>query len=196
MRRLVIIGASCHGKVVAEIARSTNTEIAGFIDDRTHREPYLGTLESLPLKDEVEYVIAIGSNATRKRIAESHDLPYARLVHVFSWVPLESIGEGTIATAGTIVNPDAKIGRHVILNTACSIDHDCIIGDYCHICPGVHLGGDVHIGEGTQLGVGVSVIPGIRIGAWSIIGAGGVVVRDIPDNVVAYGVPARVKRTL
>ncbi|MGZ9197173.1 MAG: DapH/DapD/GlmU-related protein, partial [Candidatus Deferrimicrobiaceae bacterium] len=76
-----------------------------------------------------------------------------------------------------------------------SVDHDCAIGDFVHICPGAHLGGAVVVEEGTFLGVGSSVVPGIRIGRWSVIGAGAVVTKDIPDNCTAVGVPARVIKT-
>jgi len=71
------------------------------------------------------------------------------------------------------------------------VDHDCEIEDFVHIAPGVHLAGGVLVGEGSLLGIGSSVIPYKRIGRWTIVGAGGVVVNDIPDCVTVVGVPAR-----
>ena len=91
-----------------------------------------------------------------------------------------------------VVQPDAVIGDHVIVNTGATIDHDCTIGDYAHLAPGVHLSGSVHVGEGAFLGIGSVVIPGVKIGRWSTLGAGAVAIRDLADGVTAVGVPARV----
>lgn len=79
-----------------------------------------------------------------------------------------------------------------ILNTSCSVDHDCIIGDFAHISPGAHLTGKVNIGGGAHIGAGVAVIPGCSVGSWAVVGVGAVVVEDIPPKVVAVGVPAKV----
>jgi len=83
------------------------------------------------------------------------------------------------------------LGRHVIVNTGATIDHDCIVGDFAHIGPGVHLAGMVKVGAGAFLGIGSVVLPGLAIGEWSMVGAGAVVIRDVPDRVTAYGVPAK-----
>ncbi|MBE3575649.1 MAG: acetyltransferase [Firmicutes bacterium] len=120
---------------------------------------------------------------------------FAIVIHPAATVsPYASIGPGTVVLAGAVVNPGTHVGEHVILNTACSVDHDCSIGPYAHLSPGVHLAGGVVVEAGAHLGVGVSVIPRRRIGAWSVVGAGAAVVDDIPPGVVAYGVPARVVR--
>jgi len=89
------------------------------------------------------------------------------------------------------VQPDVIIGKHVIINTCASVDHDCKLEDFVHIAPCVHLAGGVLVGEGSLLGVGSSVIPYRRIGKWSIVGAGSVIVNDIPDHVTVVGVPAK-----
>jgi acetyltransferase EpsM len=93
--------------------------------------------------------------------------------------------------AGVIVNASVEIGNHCIINTAAVIEHDCTIKDYVHICPNATLAGNVTIGEGAQIGVGAKVIQGVKIGKWSIIGAGAVVTKDIPDNCTAVGIPAK-----
>ena len=96
--------------------------------------------------------------------------------------------------AGAVINPGSQIGQSVIINTSASVDHECVIADAAHICPGVHLAGRVQVGAATHVGIGTTVIERINIGSGSFIGAGSVVVDDIPDGVVAYGVPARVIR--
>lgn len=104
------------------------------------------------------------------------------------------LGPGTIIAGGAVVNPGARVGASVIINTSASVDHECLIGAAAHIGPGVHLAGRVVIGHATQIGIGATVVDRIRIGERVLIGAGAVVVSDIPDNVVAYGIPARIKR--
>ncbi|MCS7300843.1 MAG: acetyltransferase, partial [Fimbriimonadales bacterium] len=99
-----------------------------------------------------------------------------------------------LVCAGVVVQPDARIGRHCIVNTAASVDHDCTIADFVHVAPGARLAGGVKVGEGVLLGVGCCVLPGIQIGAWSVVGAGAVVTEDVPDGVVVVGVPARAIR--
>jgi sugar O-acyltransferase (sialic acid O-acetyltransferase NeuD family) len=97
--------------------------------------------------------------------------------------------------AGAVINPDARLGMGVLVNTAATVDHDCIIEDGVHLAPGVHLAGDVRIGEGTFIGIGTVARQGVRVGRGCVVGAGSVIVRDLPDGSTAYGVPARVKRT-
>ena len=98
--------------------------------------------------------------------------------------------------AGAIVQPGAKIGRHCIINTGACVDHDCIIEDFVHIGPNSALAGGVTVGEGTFVGIGSSVVPYVTIGKWSTIGAGSAVITDIPDNCMAAGVPALIKKIL
>ena len=101
------------------------------------------------------------------------------------------LGPGTVVFAGSVVQPDATIGAHSILNTAASVDHDCIVGDFVHIGPGVTLCGGVTLDEGVLLGVGAKVAPNVEIGPWSTAGAGAVCVVDVPGSTTVVGVPAR-----
>lgn len=209
---LVIWGASGHASVVANIVRLQGIfGIAGFIDDvnpLSHGaefcdERVLGGREQLSrLRERGIHHVLLGFGDCRMRLklteflqAEGFVLPLA--VHPRAIVAEKAIvGAGTVVAAAAVINPGVTIGRSVIINTAASVDHDCVIGDAAHICPGVHLGGSVEIGQSTQIGIGATVVSGVHIGAGTMVGAGAVVVRNIPDGVVAYGVPARVKRRI
>ena len=89
-----------------------------------------------------------------------------------------------------------KIGKHVIINTAASIDHDCIVEDFAHVSPNATLSGNVKVGEGSHIGAGAVIIPNITIGKWAMIGAGSDVTKNVPDYSVVVGNPARKIKTL
>jgi len=212
MTQLVIWGASGHALVVADIVRQMGKhEIAGFLDnvntDR-HNTPFcasriLGGIEQLDRLREsgvTDLIVAFGDCRARMRaaaLAKQKGFTLATAIHPRATIaPDAVVGEGTAIAAGAVINPGARIGCNVIINTSSSIDHECVIADGAHIGPGAHLGGKVTVGEGTWVGIGAVVRDKITIGASSIIGAGAVVLKDIPAGVVAYGVPARVIRTV
>jgi sugar O-acyltransferase (sialic acid O-acetyltransferase NeuD family) len=145
-------------------------------------------------------IVAIGDNATRQRIFERLQSQGERFVvarHPSAVIGAGvQIGPGSMICAGVVVNPSSIIGANVILNTACTVDHHNHIGDHAHVAPGVHLGGDVTIGEGTLIGIGATVMPQRQVGTWSVVGAGALVYTDLPDRVVAVGMPAKVIRNL
>jgi UDP-N-acetylbacillosamine N-acetyltransferase len=209
LRKLVIWGASGHALVVADIIRSAGAyEIAGFLDDDPGRRGLtfcgshiLGGRDELKAacKDGITHaIIAVGDCFARVSMAvlarrEGFDL--ATAIHPRAIVASDVLpGAGTVIAAGAVVNPGACLGDNVIVNTCASIDHECVIEDGAHICPGVHLAGRVRIGRMTQVGIGSAIKDRVRVGQGTVIGAGSVVVSDLPDGVVAYGVPARVVR--
>jgi len=212
-RKVAIWGASGHAMVIADAVRLAGEyRIAGFLDD-LHPDRrgaafcdarILGGREQLSrLRDRgVEHIIvAVGDCRTRLRlaaVARQQGLTLARAVHPKATVAADvTLGPGSVVMAGAVINSGSRIGENVIVNTSASVDHECVLEDGVHVCPGVHLGGNVHVGRATQLGIGSSAINGIRIGAGTLIGAGAVVVDNVPDEVLAYGVPARVvKRQL
>ena len=159
-RRLIIIGAGGHGKVVADTAmRIGYTEIS-FVDDGVMGEcmglPIIGTTEILKdLNDgRTDFVIGVGNNQIRKRIAESHPVNWVTLIHPSAQIGSHvTIGTGTVVMAGVVINACAQIGEHCIINTSAVIEHDNILEDYVHISPRAVLGGTVHIGELTHVGV-------------------------------------------
>jgi sugar O-acyltransferase (sialic acid O-acetyltransferase NeuD family) len=103
-----------------------------------------------------------------------------------------TLGEGCVVTAGAVLTSQIRLGRHVHVNVNSTVSHDCVLGDFATLAPGVHLAGGVQLGEGCDVGVGAAVLPRCSIGAWSIVGGGAVVTRDLPADVTAVGVPATV----
>lgn len=195
MDKLIIIGASGHGKVVADIAALNGYADIVFLDDnKTVKEcagyPVVGDSGNAP---EGEVFVAIGNAKIRKKLVEKYsDRKQPILIHPNAVVANSAIiGNGTVIMAGTVINPDARIGKSVIVNTGSSIDHDCIVGDYCHIAVGSHLCGTVEVGASTWIGAGATVSNNTSICADCMIGAGAVVVSDIIKEGTYVGVPAR-----
>ena len=209
---LVIWGAGGHARVVAEVVRCEGRyELVGFLDSlKPERQGtefaglrVLGGTESLPdlVADGVRYlVVAVGNCSARLALAQEaarYGFQLATSVHPRATVAHGvSIGDGTVVMAGAVINPGTVVGGSVIVNTSASIDHDCTIGEGVHISPGAHLAGAVRVGRASWIGIGSIVIDNVSIGESVVIGAGGVVVNDMPDRVLAYGVPARIVRDL
>ena len=144
-----------------------------FIGDGGHAKVLKDVARTMRWKPEGT-IIAVGNNRDRRNEANAHGSDqFPRLIHHSAIVPLDTpIGEGTVIMAGAIVQPGCRIGKHVILNTGCTGDHDCTIEDFVHIAPGVHLCGGVHVGEGALMGVGSCAVPGAKIEPWSLVKAG------------------------
>ena len=195
MNSLIIIGASGHGKVVADIAALNGYTDIVFLDDdeSVHKcagYPVVGKSDVAP---DGEVFVAVGNAETRKRLMELYvDRNQPILIHPSAVVAKDvEIGEGTVVMAGAVINPGAKIGRGVIINTSSSVDHDSVVEDYCHIAVGAHLSGTVTIGEETWIGTGATVSNNVNICGGCIIGAGAVVIKDIDKSGTYVGVPAR-----
>ena len=201
--KVYVIGAGGHAKVVLRTLQDLGYAIAGIFDDDPRRQglsllgvPIIGPIEQIAEEPPRPALIAIGDNATRRRIAERYDLPWLTAVHPSALVdPSVGIGRGTVVLPRAVIQVDTSLGDHVIVNTAATIDHDCVIKAYAHLAPGVHLAGGITIGNGALLGIGVAAMPGITIGHGVTVGAGAVVICDLPDHVIAVGVPAKVKRS-
>lgn len=195
-----VLGCGGHAKVVIQLLRALDYEVAAVFDDDPEKceADFLGVRVEGPIDNVGSFprrpsVIAVGDNKIRSAIASQLELDWLTLVHPRAWVdPTVLLGPGTVVFAGAVVQVATTIGSHVIVNTSASIDHDCAIGDFAHIAPGVHMSGGVQIGSGVLMGIGSVAIPETRVGAGSVIGAGAVVTADLPDQVTAVGVPARV----
>ena len=206
MYKVVVIGAGGHGKVVADAVMQSGAEVIGFLDDDLACEgrlilgrPWLGTLENIAAyaAQGCRFIIAVGNNKIRRKIAEAHEVNYYTAVHPRAVIaPEVSLGAGTVVMAGAVVNTGAVVGRHCILNTSCVAEHDNVLADYVHVCPKAALAGTVSVGEGTQIGIGSSVSNNLSICGGCVLGAGTVVVRDITEPGVYAGVPARLLRRI
>lgn len=200
--KLIIIGASGHGKVVADIAIKMNKwQSITFLDDEESIKTSMGldvigkTADAFTYKDEADFFVAIGNNATREKIQEKfieEGLNVINLIHPNAVIGTDvQIGIGTAVMAGVIINSSTRIGKGCITNTSSSLDHDNVIEDYVHISPGARLAGTVEIGKGTWIGIGSVVSNNVNICSGCKVGAGAVVVKDITEPGIYVGVPVR-----
>ena len=207
MKRVVIIGAGGHAREVAEILRacSHDTAVLGFVDDQPELEgkiinglPILGGWSWFHSADmaEVAVICAVGSPEARRNLAlraTESGLSFCNAVSPLAYVsPNARIGQGVMVFPNAVISTDCALGDHTIINVASTVSHDTELGSFSTLNPGVHVAGNVSIGEGCYLGVGASVIHGISVGAWSMVGGGAIVTGDLPANVTAVGVPAKV----
>jgi len=192
----LLYGAGGHGLVISEILELNHCELIGFIDDQragTLRNGYkvFNVAPHFLNLAGVKYLLSIGNNYIRKKIDQQYQFSYGLAIHPSAVISTRSILDvGTVVMAGACVNTLVRTGRHCILNTRCSVDHECTLEDYVHISPGAVLAGNVYVGECTHIGIGASVLPGIRIGKNCIVGAGAVVTKDVADGTTVVGVPA------
>ncbi|MCP1126098.1 acetyltransferase [Bacillus sp. 3103sda1] len=200
--KLLIIGASGHGKVVADIALKINKwQSIAFLDDDESVKSSMGievigkSADVFKYIEDCDFFVGIGNNAIREKIQkklETEGASIPTLTH-----PSAVIGEqvelasGTVVMAGVVINCCTTIGKGCIINTGSTIDHDNVIGDYVHISPGAHLAGTVKVGRGTWLGIGSVVSNNVNITSSCKIGAGAVVVKDITELGTYVGVPSR-----
>jgi sugar O-acyltransferase (sialic acid O-acetyltransferase NeuD family) len=195
--KIILYGASGHCKVIIDILELSQTEISIILDENPKIHSILNRLVSIPseirIKNTDILILSIGNNRIRKELSAKLIVKYATAIHPSSIISEHSkIGEGTVVMASAVINAAVSIGKHSIINTGAIIEHDCIIEDFVHLSPNVTLGGNVTVGEGTQIGIGAIVIQGIIIGKWCTIGAGAVIIRDVPDYAVVVGNPGKI----
>ena len=200
MNNLVIVGASGHGKVIADIAEKVGYTDIVFLDDNPKVEScgtykVVGECKSALSYKNSDFIVAIGNTKVRRKIQSeliAMGLHIVSLIHPAAVIaPNVKIGVGTVVMAGAVINPCTEIGQGCIVNTCASVDHDCRIGDYVHVSVGAHVAGTVIIGDNTWVGAGATVINNIKITADCMIGAGAVVVKNIENKGIYKGIPAR-----
>lgn len=204
-KELAIVGASGHGKVVADIAEQLGF-IVKFYDDAYPNKTYIEhwpidgscadliALNKAGNKRNINAIVAIGNNQIRQQKVEllkQNSFNLITLIHPTAVISqYATIAQGSVVFAGAIINAFANIGVGCIVNTSAIIEHDCAIGDFAHICPNTALAGGVTIGSKSWVGIGSQIKQLIVIGDNCMIGAGSTVVKNLPNNVTAFGSPA------
>ena len=207
-KKLIILGAGGFAREVAWLAKEINLsdhtwEIAGFLEQNDEKAgtfingiPVLHQQQAMSLNKIAYVVCGIGHPEVKKKAimhADSQGLTrYATLIHPnvrFDTNSVE-IGAGCVICSGNILTVNIILGVHVTINLDCTIGHDCIIGDYATLSPGCHLSGYTTVQSGAYLGTGACTIERRMIGAWSTVGAGAVVIKNIPEGATAVGIPA------
>lgn len=209
MKDLIIIGASGFGREVAWLVERINSKkktwnLLGYIDDSEEMQnktinsyPVIGTIDDVYKFPDTFFVVAIGSASTRERVVDriSAQVPNIKFgILIDPSVEMSDsviIGEGSIVCAHTIITVNITIGKHVIVNLDCTIGHDAVLNDFVTVYPSVNISGNTDIGYASELGTGMQIIQGKKIGERSIVGAGAVVIRDIPEKCTAVGSPAK-----
>lgn len=194
MDKLVIIGASGHGKVAADIAEKMGYREIVFLDDNPNITqcagfPVVGPV-SLARELDGDKFVAIGNNGVRQHIGSQ--LKTVSLIHPNAIISRRvTIGEGCVIMAGAVINSDAVIHNGCIINTCASVDHDCTVGAFSHISVGAHIAGTVEIGEKVWIGAGATVLNNLSICEGTIIGAGAVVTKNINESGTYVGIPCK-----
>ena len=194
MKKIIIIGAGGHGRVVAETTKLNGYKEIDFLDDADEQTAVGRVADFIKYIGEADFIVAIGNNKVRMKIQSDLKKSGANivsLVHPNATVSESaSIGKGTVVMAGAVINAGAVVGDGAIINTCASVDHDCRIGNFSHISVGARICGTVEIGDCTWIGAGATVINNINICGGSTVGAGAVVVKDINISGTYVGVPA------
>ena len=201
-RKVVLLGYSGHGFVVAEALLLQGFELIGYADSskrekNPYRIPFLGDERRVDFdwSSQALYALGVGNNEIREGLAKRVRSNRGRLVSVIH--PEASIskdlqlGNGSFIARNAAVNPLVKVGSNVILNTSCVIDHECIIEDNVHIAPGAVLAGNVKVGKGAFVGANCVVKEGVIIGERSVIGAGSVIISDVDAATIVVGNPGK-----
>lgn len=210
IQAVVILGASGHGKVVADTFRAGGVDVIGFLDaSKPKGTPWAQSVvlggddalsDVLNAHANCGFFVALGDNSLRQRVVERvlRETPQAKLatcVHPQAVVAAEVLVEPGVAVfAGAVIQPGCTLGQGVLVNTGASLDHDCRMEAYSSLAPGVTTGGNVLVEKGAVVSLGVKIIHGVRIGAHALLGAGALVLQDVPPCAVAYGIPAKVVR--
>lgn len=202
LRPIIIIGAGGHAVSVANVALSAGYTIQHFVDKNKKGLHLLGfsiigDIAELNKLDDFCFAIAVGDNAVRERIyneltAAHSNLAFPPLIHASATISFyTSIGQGTVVMPHAVIGPNSKVGEFCLINTQASIDHDCVMQDFSSLAPAAATGGTVHIGIRSAVSIGATIKHGVRIGNDSVVGANSYLNKDLPDNQIAYGTPAK-----
>ena len=191
MKRVVILGASGHAHVIADIISACGDKVEAFLDDNTSIIGVTGTISEYEKYIDCEFVVGIGNADIREKIS-ALPVKWYTAIHPSAIIsPSASVGEGTVVMPNAVINSRATIGKHCIINTGAIIEHDNTIDDFVHISVGVKLGGTVRVGKSAWIGIGAIINNNTNVCSGCIIGAGAVVVTDIKMKGRYIGIPAK-----
>ena len=212
-RPLIVIGSGGFGRETVEVVRAVNADrptwdLLGFLDDdpalhgtEIDGVPVLGRIDDVKRFGAAEVVVCTGHPGnyfSRKRIVERLGLPptrYATIVHPTVVLPTTAfLGEGSVLLAHVVATAGVRIGSHVAVMPGVVFTHDDVIEDFATFGAGVRLAGRVHVEEGAYVGSGALVREDRTVGAWSLVGMGAIVTKDVPVAEIWAGVPARFLR--
>jgi sugar O-acyltransferase (sialic acid O-acetyltransferase NeuD family) len=208
MKTLAIYGSGGLGREILNLARTINAEstvwgeivfINDFVEGRTiNNGASVYTFDEFRAKwgpPEATAVVAVGEPEIRAKLAEKLNAGGYELnaiIHPGSFIGANAeISDGAIICFGCFISCDVRIGRNALVQPNVAIGHDSIIGDNAVISSFVSIAGHVSIGEKAYIGMSVPIKEEATIGKQSIVSMGSVVIRDIPDGVIALGNPAR-----
>lgn len=204
MQQLILIGAGGYAKSVIDSVDNFNYKIVGFIDEFSDVHDHLGypiiakSLNDIASPEDYFYFTSIGNNQHRK---EWYDKLIELKLSVINIIdrtaivsPHASIGNGCFIGKMAIVNSNSTVGNDCIINTKALIEHGCYVSDHVNLSTNSVINGDVKVGEGSFVGSCSVTIGQLTIGSWSTVGAGAVVIRNVEDNVIVAGVPAKILR--
>ncbi len=208
--RIILVGAGGHGREVLSLLvdSGNRSKLMGFVDDNPALKdrqilglPVIGDIASLLSTDKrnIKLIICVGDNATRRKLAlKLKEMKFKFYTAISSSAYVSSfseIGEGSVVFPGSVINGNAVIKDHVIINAGAVVSHDSFVEDFANINPGAHIAGNVRVGEGSFVGMGANVKQGITIGKWAFVGGGAMVIEHVKDFTTVVGIPARLKRT-
>jgi sugar O-acyltransferase (sialic acid O-acetyltransferase NeuD family) len=209
--RLLVVGAGAQARYVLNSIRLLrDTTVVGLIDSFENRDIWgsdvhgarvlggLAALDDIPPDEALRVVVAVSNLAQKRELVKrltSRGFRFRSVFHPSAVIasPVR-IADGCIINSGVVIENDAELGCHVLVHAGTVIEHDNVLEDYVNIGPGVKTGGRVRFREGAIVYTGATVIPNIVVGREAIIGAGAVVIRDVPDGATVAGVPARMLR--
>ncbi|MCE2613091.1 acetyltransferase [Flavobacteriaceae bacterium D16] len=211
MKNVVIFGASGHGSVIMDcIEKEGKYKTIGFLDSIKQKGIEHNGLEILGSEYDLPFIlhkykvfggiVAIGDNWKRYQVVQkikkiTPRFRFISVIHPNSIIGNNvRIGEGTAIMPGVIINTNSKVGKHCILNTFSSLDHDGVMQDFSSLAPRVGIGGNFFLGKYSAICLGARIIENIKIGQHSVIGAGSLVLRSVPEHTLAYGSPSKIIR--
>lgn len=192
-KKIYLYGFSGHGLVCADVAKAMGYEECLFIDDDEGKG-----LKFSPELERADIFISIGSNVARRKVYDRVKAAGWRVVNLIHPSAIISASaklaeEGILIMPYVVVNAAAVIERGVILNSSCVVEHECFVGEFAHISVGAKCAGNVRVGKGCFVGINAAILPNLSLANGSVLGGGAVLTKNVFEEGIFVGVPARRK---